>query len=63
MHRSSVDFPHPLPPQSTTQRPRRDAAADLSEDGQLCLRILEFKFKIYHRKLFSYLLAVSNQQP
>ena len=31
---------------------RRDAAADLSEDGQLCLRILEFKFKIYHRKLF-----------
>ena len=32
---------------------RRDAAADLSEDGQLCLRILEFKFKIYHRKLFS----------
>lgn len=21
MHRSSVDFPHPLPPQSTTQRP------------------------------------------
>ena len=33
---------------------RRDATADLSEDGQLCLRILEFKFKIYHRKLFSY---------
>ena len=33
---------------------RRDAAADLSEDGQLCLRILEFKFKIYHRKLFSH---------
>ena len=32
---------------------RRDAAADLSEDGQLCLRILEFKFKLYHRKLFS----------
>lgn len=50
MHRSSVDFPHPLPPQSTTQRP----AADLPEDGQLCLRILEFKFKLYHRKLFSY---------
>ena len=33
---------------------RRDAAADLSEDGQLRLRILEFKFKLYHRKLFSY---------
>lgn len=27
---------------------RRDAVADLSENGQLCLRILEFKFKIYH---------------
>ena len=32
----------------------RAAAADLSEDGQLCLRILEFKFKIFHRMLFSY---------
>ena len=39
---------------SYTHLSRRDAAADLSEDGQLCLRILEFKFKIYHRKLFSY---------
>ena len=32
---------------------RRDAAAHLTETGQLCLRILEFKFKLYHRKLFS----------
>ena len=33
--------------------PRRDAVADLSETGQLRLRILEFKFKLYHRKPFS----------
>ena len=33
---------------------RLDAAADLSETWQLRLRILEFEFKFYHCKLFSY---------
>ena len=54
MHRSSVDFPHPLPPQSTTQRPAGMLPPTFCKDGLLFLCILKFKFKIYHRKLFSH---------
>ena len=33
---------------------RRDASADFLQGGLLFFCILKFKFKIYHRKLFSY---------
>ena len=42
---------------------RRDAAADFLQGGLLFFCILKFKFKIYHRKLFSRQLAVSNWRP
>ena len=42
---------------------RRDAAADFLQGGLLFFCILKFKFKIYHRKLFSHQLAISNWRP
>ena len=42
---------------------RRDAAADFLQGGLLFFCILKFKFKFYHRKLFSRQLAVSNWRP
>ena len=38
----------------------QDAAADFLQSGLFFFCILKFKFKIYHRKLFSFLLAISN---
>ena len=40
-----------------------DAAADFLQGGLLFFCILKFKFKIYHYKLFSRQLAVSNWRP
>ena len=41
----------------------RNASGSLPEYRYLLLCVLKFKFKIYHRKLFSYWLANSNRRP